>query len=159
MARWDLFHVKQIGAIRSAIYRKQPPTSPWIDRELRTNSNISRVRSKSGSIPKDRVTLAEHRIPLIADAYFLLNRAYKDWRISDGHFTERPKIAALQAIVIARLQPFFPSEYPVDEADIGIVKCNEIYAFSYGMGILEKSFTADTPEKAYAADSGRINIS
>jgi hypothetical protein len=101
----------------------------------------------SDVIPKDRVDLAEHRIPLIADGYFLLNQAYKEWRMPGGHFTELPKIAALQSIVIARLQPFFPIKYPVDEADIGVIKCNEIFAFSYGMGILERSFTANTHEK------------
>jgi hypothetical protein len=101
----------------------------------------------SNSIPNDRVILAEQRIRLVAEAYFLLNRAYKDWRMPDGHYTGLPKIAALQSVVIARIQPFFPSKFPVDEADVGIIKCNEIFAFSYGMGILEKSFMPDTPEK------------
>lgn len=101
----------------------------------------------SNLIPRDRVELAEHRIHLIAEGYFLLNRAYKDWRMPDGHFTEFPKIAALQSIVISRLQPFFPSKLPVDEADVGVIKCNEIFAFSYALGILERRFKPDTPEK------------
>ena len=101
----------------------------------------------TNSIPSDRVDLAEHRIPLISEGYFLLNRAYKDWRMPDGHFTEYPKIAALQGVVIARLQPFFPSKLPVEENDIGIIKCNEIFAVSYGMGIIKKKFDPDTPEK------------
>jgi hypothetical protein len=101
----------------------------------------------SDVIPKDRVGLAEYRIPLIADGYFLLNQAYKEWRMPVGHRTELPKIAALQSIVIARIQPFFPSKYPVDDTDIGVIKCNEIFAVSYGMGILERSLTPDTPER------------
>lgn len=101
----------------------------------------------SNLIPRDRVELAEHRIRMIAEGYFLLNRAYKDWRMPDGHFTEFPKIAALQAVVISRLQPFFPSKLPVDDMDIGVIKCNEIFALSYAMGILEKSFLPNTPEK------------
>jgi hypothetical protein len=101
----------------------------------------------SNSIPNDRVVLAEHRIRLVAEGYFLLNRAYKEWRMPDGHYTELPKIAALQSVVIARIQPLFPSKLPIDEADVGIIKCNEIFAFSYGMGILEKTFTPNTPEK------------
>src|SRR5262249_4403967 len=50
-------------------------------------------------------------------------------------------------VVISRLQPFFPSKLPVDDMDIGVIKCNEIFAFSYAMGILERSFKPDTPEK------------
>jgi hypothetical protein len=103
---------------------------------------------KSDAIPRDRVDLAEYRIPLIAEGYFLLNRAYKEWRMPGGHYTELPKIAALQSIVIARLQPFFPRTYPVDDTDIGIIKCNEIFAVSYGLGILERSFIPNTHEKA-----------
>jgi hypothetical protein len=102
---------------------------------------------KSDAIPRDRVDLAEYRIPLISEGYFLLNQAYKDWRMPGGHFTELPKIAALQSLVIARLQPFFPRKYPVDDTDIGVIKCNEIFAVSYGMGILERSFAPNTPEK------------
>jgi hypothetical protein len=101
----------------------------------------------TNSIPSDRVEFAEHRIRLASEGYFLFNRAYKDWRMPDGHFTELPKVAALQAVVISRLQPFFPTKLPVDEADVGVVKCNEIFAFSYGMGIIERSFNPDTPEK------------
>jgi len=102
---------------------------------------------RSNAIPMDRVDLAENRIPLISESYFLLNRAYKDWRMPDGHYTEPPKIAALQSVVISRLQPFFPSKLPVDETDVGVIKCNEIFAFSYAMGILERSFRPDNPEK------------
>ena len=101
----------------------------------------------SGAVPKGRVELAEHRIPLVSEGYFLLNRAYKEWRIRDGHFTELPKIAALQSVVIARLQPFFPLQFPVDETDVGIIKCNEIFAFSYAMGILARDFKPDSHEK------------
>jgi len=65
----------------------------------------------------------------------------------DGHFTERPKIAALQCVTISRYQPFFPRTTPVDEGNIGVIKCNEIFALSYALGILEISFVPDTEEK------------
>ena len=87
------------------------------------------------------------RFPYISEGYFLLNRAYKDWRMPDGHFTERPKIAALQCVTISRYQPFFPLIVPVDEANIGVIKCNEIFALSYALGILEISFKPDSNEK------------
>lgn len=108
---------------------------------------LARGLLNSNTIPGERVELAEHRIRLASEGYFLLNRAYKDWRIPDGHFTERPKIAALQSVVISRLQPFFPLKHPVEEADVAAIKCNEIFALSYAMGILEQEFKPDTPEK------------
>ena len=101
----------------------------------------------SGAVPSRHVELAEHRIQLTSESYFLLNRAYKGWRMPDGHFTELPKIAALQCVTISRLQPFFPLQIPVDEANVGIIKCNEIFACSYALGILERDFHPNTPEK------------
>ena len=65
----------------------------------------------------------------------------------DGHFTEFPKIAALQCVTISRFQPFFPLKHPVDDSNIALAKCNEILAFTYAMGILETTFVPDTPQK------------
>lgn len=100
-----------------------------------------------GVLPKDLVDMRGYRFPHISEGYFLLNRAYKDWRIPDGHFTERPKIAALQCVTISRYQPFFPLKTPVDEANISVIKCNEIFALSYALGILQIKFTPDTDQK------------
>jgi hypothetical protein len=91
--------------------------------------------------------MAERRFPLISEGYFLLNQAYKGWRLPDGHFTKHPKIAALQCVVISRLQPFFPLQFPVDQMEVGAIKCNEIFACSYALGILERDLRPDTPEK------------
>lgn len=101
----------------------------------------------SGAIPEACVVFAEHRIKLIAEGYFLLNKAYKEWRMPDGHHTELPKIAALQCATIFRLQPFFPMDFPVNDPIVGIVKCNEIFACSYALGILGKSLYPTTPQK------------
>lgn len=101
----------------------------------------------SGVLPSDKVDLRDYRLKHIAEGYFLLNKAYKGWRISDGHRTEPPKIAALQCVTISRYQPFFPLHTPVDEADPALAKPNEIFAFSYALGILDVSFDANTPEK------------
>jgi hypothetical protein len=65
----------------------------------------------------------------------------------DGHYTELHKIAALQCAVISRIQPFFPLEFPVTEPTVGIVKCNEIFALSYALGILELDLQPTTPQK------------
>lgn len=109
--------------------------------------DLARGLLKAGVIPEGAVELAEHRFPLISEGYFLLNRAYKGWRMPDGHFTERPKIAALQAVVISRLQPFFPKKLPVDQTNVGIIKCNEILGFTYALGILERELNPNSPER------------
>lgn len=98
-------------------------------------------------LPADGVVIAEHRFPLIAEGYFILNRAYKEWRIHNSHYTERPKIAALQAVVISRLQPFIPAKLPVETTNVAVIKCNEIFALQYGLGILERELKADSKEK------------
>jgi hypothetical protein len=49
--------------------------------------------------------------------------------------------------VISRLQPFFPVQVPVDPIDIGVIKCNEIFACSYALGVIERDFRPDTPQK------------
>ena len=122
---------------RSVLYQRIPKLFAEHARELLS----------SGALPADRVALAEHRIPLISEGYFLLNKAYKDWRLPDGHFTELPKIVALQAVVISRLQPFFPLQSPVDRVDVGVIRCNEIFACSYALGVIEHDFQPDTPQK------------
>ncbi len=93
---------------------------------------------ETGTLPKTLLDFRPRRFRYISEGYFLLNKAYKDWRMPDGHFTERPKIAALQCVTISRFQPFFPLQDPVDEANVSVVKCNEIFAFTYAMGIFGK---------------------
>jgi hypothetical protein len=107
---------------------------------------IAQLMLDSGVLPPDRIILRQGRIPLLTRGYFLLNRAYKDWRIPDGHFTERPKIAAIQCMAIARFEPFTPV-FPNNAVNIAEYRCNEIFACSYAMGILGKSFVPNTPEK------------
>jgi hypothetical protein len=109
--------------------------------------SLARNLLSSGVIPQDAVELAEHRFPLISEGYFLLNKAYKGWRIHNGHYTERPKIAAIQTVVISRLQPFFPKKLPVDQTNVAVIKCNEILGFTYALGILERDFHPDSPQK------------
>jgi len=99
-----------------------------------------------GVLPNDRVVLRQARIPYMARGYFLLNKAYKQWRISPGHYTELPKIAALQAATIIRFQPFRPLH--MSEANsTAEARCNEIFACTYALAILERHFLPDTPEK------------
>jgi hypothetical protein len=70
--------------------------------------DIARSLFESGVLDENRIVLRESRIKLCVEAYFLLNAAYKKWRIISGHNTELPKVAAMTAMVIVRLQPFRP---------------------------------------------------
>lgn len=88
----------------------------------------------SGTLPADRVVLREPRIRLLSQGYFLLNKAYKDWRIPAGHSNEKIRIAALQAVVIVRFQPFIPVD-PANAQDLAEARCNEIFALVYALGM------------------------
>lgn len=99
-----------------------------------------------GIIPAKTVVFREARLLPMVRGYFLLNEAYKGWRIEDGHNTEKPKIAALQAVVIARFQPFLPIN-PSDARTVSEARCNEVFALAYAGAILERAFIPDTPEK------------
>jgi hypothetical protein len=108
-------------------------------------TDIARSLQTAGIIPKT-VLLREARIAPMVRGYYLLNKAYKDWRIHDDHYTEKPKIGALTAVVINRFQPFLPLT-PADVQTTAEARCNEIYALTYALSIIEKSLLPDTPEK------------
>ena len=93
------------------------------------------------------------RFPSIAEpssAYhglkFLLNKAYKDWRIPAGHSNEKIRIAALQAVTIVRFQPFLPVD-PTKAKDVAEARCNEIFALVYALGMLGCKLALDGPDK------------
>ncbi|MFY9763358.1 MAG: hypothetical protein WAL39_03155 [Xanthobacteraceae bacterium] len=109
-------------------------------------ADIAKGLFTDGIFSSDRIVLREARIPYLARGYFLLNKAYKQWRISDGHYTELPKIAALQAATIIRFQPFRLLHIG-SAGNIAEARCNEIFACAYALGILECAFTPDTPIK------------
>jgi hypothetical protein len=94
----------------------------------------------------DGLILRRSRIPLLTRGYFLLNLAFKDWRIPDGHFTEKPKIAALTCVAIQQFEPFIPPD-PANTVDLQQCRCNAIYAFACAMGILEKQFSPSNDQQ------------
>lgn len=108
--------------------------------------NIAQELIQRGILPDDRLVLHEGRVRLAVESYFLLNKAYKSWRINSGHHTEKPKIAALQSTTIARIQPFIPTN-PANAETLAEARCNEIFALTYALAILEKDLNPDTPPK------------
>ena len=108
--------------------------------------DIARELLDSGTLRTDRVVLREPRIRLLTQGYFLLNKAYKNWRLPPGHSNEKIKIAALQAVTIARFQPFLPLD-PTNAKSLGEARCNEILALVYGLGMLECKLMLDSPAK------------
>jgi hypothetical protein len=91
-------------------------------------TDIGRALHTAGIIP-NTVILREARITPMVRGYFLLNKAYKDWRIHDSHNTEKPKIAALTCCVIGRFQPFLPTD-PANAKSRAEARCNEIFALT-----------------------------
>jgi hypothetical protein len=100
----------------------------------------------SGTLPADRVVLREPRIQLLTQGYFLLNKAYKDWRIPAGHANELIRIAALHAVTIVRFQPFMPLD-PANAQDLAEARCNEIFALVYALGMLGRRLALDGPDR------------
>lgn len=107
---------------------------------------VARELLANGTLPADRVVLREPRIHMLTQGYFLLNKAYKDWRIPAGHANEKVRIAALKAIVIARFQPFMPLD-PASATDLAEARCNEIFALACALGMLGCKLTLDSPGK------------
>jgi hypothetical protein len=108
--------------------------------------DIARELMDSGTLPTHRIILRQARIRLLTEGYFLLNKAYKDWRLPEGHSNEKIRIAALQAIVIVRFQPFVPID-PTDARDLTEARCNEIFALVYALVMIEARVALGAPEK------------
>ena len=98
--------------------------------------DIARELLESGTLPAHRIILREPRIRLLTEGYFLLNKAYKDWRIPAGHSNEKIRIAALQALTITQFQPFVPVD-PTDARDLTEARCNEIFALVYALVMMD----------------------
>lgn len=85
-------------------------------------------------------------MPLLANAYFLLNQAYKAWRIEDDHNTERPKIASLLCLAIATFPPFRPI-VATDVRTTAEARANEIFAVACACATLGVTFDLDDQHK------------
>lgn len=82
------------------------------------------------------IVLRRPRIQLATKGYFILNTCYKKWRIEEGHYTQEPKIAALQCMSIATFEPFRVAN-PTDVRTIAEARSNEIYSLACAAAILE----------------------
>jgi hypothetical protein len=80
-------------------------------------------------ISDKNVIFKTNKIKLVTEGYFLLNEAYKKWRIKNNHNTQAPKIAALTCMAIGTFQPFVPTN-PANAKTIQQARCNEIYALA-----------------------------
>jgi len=130
------------GAGLSAFY-----ASEWaIAERAELLCDVARELLDNGTLPADRIVLREPRIRILTQGYFLLNKAYKDWRIPPGHANEKVRIAALKAIAIARFQPFMPLD-PTNANDFTEARCNEIFALVYALGMLRCKLALDSPGK------------
>ncbi|MFT3673611.1 hypothetical protein [Aestuariivirga sp.] len=103
------------------------------DEEIRARENLLREIAdeliSTGVISDKGVIFRSNLLKSVAESYFLLNDAYKRWRIVDGHRTHPAKAAALTCLVIARLQPFLPRD-PNNARTLQQARANEIYALA-----------------------------
>ena len=103
----------------------------------RVYEKIADALIQDGLLPSSDVVLRAGRIPLFVDGYFILNHAYKKWRIQEEHLTQHEKIAALTAMAIMTFRPFRPaSELASTRAQ---AKANEIYALTCASSVLGAS--------------------
>jgi hypothetical protein len=117
-----------------------------VEERVQLLADIGRALQADGILPATTINFREHRLRPMVRGYFLFNEAYKNWRIEDDHNTEKPKIAALQAVLIARFQPFLPIN-PSNATTLSEARCNEIFALAYAGSILERTFDPNTREK------------
>lgn len=111
-------------------------TEKAIARRATLLRDVARELLDSGTMPPHRIILREPRIRLLTEGYFLLNKAYKDWRIPEGHSNEKVRIAALQALTITQFQPFVPVDL-TDARDLAEARCNEIFALVYALAMMD----------------------
>ena len=107
---------------------------------------IARDLQSNGTLPEPNIILNEARVRLATKAYFVLNDAYHRWRIEPGHNTQPPKIAAMQALCIIRVQPFRVL-YPDNATTIAEARPNEIFALAIAMAILKIDMQDSGDEK------------
>ena len=128
-------------------------TEKAIARRATLLRDVARELLESGTLPPHRIILREPRIRLLTEGYFLLNKAYKDWRIPEGHSNEKIRIAALQALTITQFQPFVPVD-PSDARDLAEARCNEIFALVYALAMMDVRIQLGATEKIDPCLSG-----
>lgn len=86
-------------------------------------------------LPRSAIVLRGARLKLATHSYFVLNDAYHRWRIEDGHYTQPPKIVALQCLCVLRMQPFLPLDFR-DVHSVAEARANEIFCLAYACAVL-----------------------
>lgn len=71
-----------------------------------------------------------------AEAYYLVNSAYKDKRQNTGHRTQPTKIAAITATVVATVNPIRPEQEP-ETPSIASTYLNPLLALRLGCNIVQ----------------------
>lgn len=111
------------------------PNSDDIDARVAAFTQIAEDHVMLGIIPNAEIVLRLVRVRLAVKGYFILNRAYKRWKINASHLTQEEKIAALMCMSIATFKPFRPVD-PNKVSSIGAAKANEIYSLACASSII-----------------------
>jgi hypothetical protein len=82
------------------------------------------------------VSLQPEAARVLAEAYFLISDAYKDYRLFDGHRTDRAKIAALKTAAVLAVAPFAPLDM-LNTADPRTPLANAIFGVACATSVLQ----------------------
>jgi hypothetical protein len=96
---------------------------------------IAETLVSEGVLSSSNIILRPTHVPIATAGYFLLNSAYKRWRIQDGHRTEAAKIAALQCMAILSIPPFKVVDRN-NATTLAEARCNEIFAVAAASAVL-----------------------
>jgi hypothetical protein len=83
--------------------------------------------------------LSRENAELLAEAYFLVNEAFKERRQEPGRRTQPPKIAAITCVVVATLNPLRPKRPPAS-ATVETLYANPMFAMRLGCSIVGHPF-------------------
>lgn len=83
--------------------------------------------------------LAEDHAQHLAEAYFLVNEAYKAHRQYGDHKTQLPKIAAITSTVVATINPLRPAKPPA-KATAVTTYANPLFALRLAASIIDFPF-------------------
>lgn len=106
---------------------------------------IAEALVNDGVLPAERLILRAGRLDMMTRSYFLLSEAYKAWRMPPEHFTQEPKIAALQSMAIMTFTPFAPIEQ-TNAQTTEEARPNEIYCLACAAAVLGCDIDARRPD-------------
>jgi hypothetical protein len=116
-----------------------------IDERAGFLNEVAETLFAGGAFSHDRILYKAGRIPYLTRGYYLLNEAFKVWRMEPDHRTEPYKVAALLSMSIATFQPVVPI-FAADAQTRTEARPNELYALACASVVLGTTINPNDPE-------------